>query len=75
MISREWLTTPRRGKSQLPRNLHKNHFVNEIFDMILLLYRIRGNEKAHEFEEWMYFFIQIILEGAQLLDWAQLIND
>lgn len=66
---------PREGKYQFLRGLHINNFSNKISNIIVLLYRSRGNEKAHKFEEWMYLFIQVVLTRNQLLDWKQLISD
>lgn len=62
VIAKNWLAKTKKGMSQLPRNLHRNHFV-EVADIMVLLHRVRGNEHVHGFKEWMYFFIQIILSG------------
>lgn len=57
VIAKNWIAKPKKGKSQLPHNLHKNHFVDQVAAIVVLLHRVRGSENVHSFEEWMYFFI------------------
>lgn len=71
---KDWLAEPKRGRSLLPQNLHRNHFV-EVVDIVVIFHRVRGNEDVHRFEEWMYFLIQIMLLEQQFLDWAKIITD
>ena len=44
-----------------------------VHDIIVLLHRICGSPNVRLFKDWMYFYIQIVLEGLQFLDWAELI--
>lgn len=74
-ITKEWFDPPKKGKSQLPKKMHKSHFRDEISDIIVLLHRGKRSVNAHEFEEWMYFFIQVIYASQQYLDWATIISD
>ena len=40
---------------------------------MVLLHRIYGSSYVCSFEEWMYFYIQIVLKGSQFLDWVELV--
>lgn len=54
--------------------MHWSHFAREILDMIVLLHRLKGNKNVHDFEEWMYLFIVVIIHGKQFIDWGSLIS-
>lgn len=46
-----------------------------IHDVMLLSHRARGFAKAYSFDDWIYCYVQLVLEGKQYLDWAELIAD
>ena len=73
VIARNWTVTFYKGGSRLPKILKKDHMSSCVHDIIVLLHRIIGSPDVLLFQEWMYFFIQIVMEGTQFLDWAELI--
>lgn len=46
-----------------------------IHDVMLLLHRARGSVEAYIFDDWIYCYVQLVLEGKQYLDWVELIAD
>jgi len=75
VIARNWLLKFQKGGSRLPRPLTRDHLIQEVRDIVVLLNRLRGNQHAYYWEDWMYFFIQVVLQGEQYLDWAEIIAD
>lgn len=63
-IFRSWLIKPQRGGSRLPKSLNRDHVKPYIRDLIVLLHKVKGVVDSYLFMEWMYHFIQVILERA-----------
>ena len=61
--ARSWFSQPRRGKSQLGKSIHRSLLKEEVENMVTLLSRIVGLGDSHEFEDWMFIFINMIYEG------------
>ena len=74
-IARSWFSQPRRGKSQLGKSIHRSLLKEEVANMVTLLSRIVGLHDSHEFEGWMFLFINMVCEGKQHIDWAEIISD
>ncbi|GLJ40667.1 hypothetical protein SUGI_0839700 [Cryptomeria japonica] len=75
IVEKYWLKVPQRGGSRLPKNPNKNHMLPHIHDVMLLLHRVRGSMEAYSFDDWIYCYVQLVLEGKQYLNWAELIAD
>ena len=45
----------------------------QVQDIMVLLHRICGSSDVSILEDWMYLYIQIVLEDSKFLDWAELI--
>lgn len=74
-IAKHWLRVPQRGGSRLPKYPNKNHMLLHSHDVMLLVHRVRGSVEAYNFDDWIYCYVQLVLEGKQFLDWAELIAD
>lgn len=76
IVNHSWLDKPRKGASKLQRkSLVRAYFKEDIGDMIVLLNRIMGNPQGAPFEPWMYYFINEIMNGVKMIDWARMISD
>lgn len=73
MIPRNWLLKIQKGGSRLPRSLTREHFIAEVRDIVILLNRLKWNAHAFYWEDWMNFYIQVMLNGSAYLDWGQVI--
>ena len=71
--SSSWTKKFYKGGPWLLKSLIKDHMDSHIHDLVVLLHRIKDSPKAYLFDNWMYHFIDIILEGKQYLDWAEII--
>ena len=74
-IVRSWFSQPRRGKYQLGKSIHRSLLKEDVANMVTLLRRIVGLWDSHEFEGWMFLFMNMIYEGKQHIDWAEIISD
>lgn len=75
-IAKNWLLTPKKGISRFPHPLTRDHMIPEIKDVITLLNKVKGNQHAFYWENWMYFFIQTILSDKNKhINWAEIIAD
>ena len=73
MMAKKWTQTNYRGGSRLPKIVTKDHMKFHIHDLMVLLHQIKGSLDVLLFEDWMYRYVEIILEGKQVLDWAELV--
>lgn len=76
IVNHSWLDKPRKGASKLQRkSLVRAYFKEDIGDMIVLLNRIMENPQGAPSEPSMYYFINEIMNGVKLIDWARMISD
>lgn len=63
------------GKRRLSstKPLTRENMIKDIRDMFLLSNRVKGNQHAFLWEDWMYFFIQVILGENSYIDWVKII--
>lgn len=61
VIARNWLLKFQRGGSRIPSPLTWEHLIRKVNNIVIMLHRVRGNQISFYWEDWMYFFIQIIL--------------
>lgn len=59
----------------MPKPLIIEHFCKDIADIVFLINRVKGNPHMFHWENWMYYFIQKIVEGDIFIDWADLIAE
>ena len=74
-VARSWLLQPKKGKSQLANSIHRSLLKEDVANMVTLLSRIIGLWDSHDFEGWMFVFINMVCEGKQHIDWAEIISD
>lgn len=72
--AKSWTESFHKGGSRLPKTLNKSQMTTQVQDIMVLLHRIFGSPDVSFFEEWMYFYIQIVLKGSQFRDWVELIG-
>lgn len=41
----------------------------------MILNRVKGNSHSFYWEDWIYFFVQVVLFGDRFLDWSQVITE
>ena len=70
-MARKWTESNYGGGSRLPKIVTKDHMKPHIHDLMVLLHWVKGLFDVFLFEEWMYCYVEIILKGQQLLDWAE----
>lgn len=75
VIARNLLLKVQKGGSQLPKPLTREHFIIEVLDIVILMNRVKGNSHSFYWEDWMYFFIQVLLSSDRYLDWSQVIAE
>lgn len=61
--------------SRLPKPLMREHPIKEVRNIVIPLHREKGSQQAFFWEDWMYFFIQVLLESECYLDSAKLIAE
>lgn len=49
--------------------------MEDIANMVIFLNRVTRNEDSNDLEGWMFLFINIICEGIQFINWAEIISD
>lgn len=69
-----WLLKPRPIK-KMPKTLPQTDFKEDYGDIILLLNRIMGIPQGELFQTWMYFFIDEIVFGVRMFNWARMISN
>ena len=72
-IAKSWTEFFYKGGSRLPKTLKKSQMTTQVQDIMVLLHRICGSSNVSIFEEWMYFYIQIVFKISQFLEWVELI--
>lgn len=75
VIARNWLLKFQKGGSTPPSPLTREHLIQEVRDIVILLHRMQGNQIAFYWEDWMYFFIQVFFGEKRYIDWAELIAE
>ncbi|KAH9292194.1 hypothetical protein KI387_042620, partial [Taxus chinensis] len=71
-IAKSWLKNPKKGASRLSKALFRVDFNEELSDFIIFLTCIMGFPSTNEFHFWMCPFINIICEGKQNINWAEI---
>lgn len=51
------------------------YFKEDNGDMIVLMNRVMGSPQGPPFEPWMYYFINEIITGVKMIDWAKIISN
>lgn len=74
IINKNWLLKSRPRLSKIPNTPHRIDFQEEYRDLITLLNRVTGAPQAFYFEKWMFFFIQVIVQGKGTIHWARIIS-
>jgi len=74
VINNNWLVQPMPHVSKVPKKLHKSDFHQEINYMVVFLNRIMGCPQSANFEPWMFFYIEEIISGKRMIDWAEMIS-
>jgi hypothetical protein len=70
LMNKRWLKSQKKSVKKIPVKLKRSDFYEDIGDIITLLARVFGKRDSHNCENWMFSFIQLILDGKQNLDWA-----
>jgi hypothetical protein len=70
LINKRWLKSHKKSVKKILVKLKRYDFYEEIRDIITLLAHVFGRRYYHNFENWMFPFNQLILDGKQYLDWA-----
>lgn len=53
IMNYSWMEKPKDHYSKIPKQLYKSDFKEEYNDMITILNRVVGLDKAYAFEDWM----------------------
>lgn len=75
IINRDWLQKSRPRLDKIPNGPYRMDFQEEFKDLITLLGRVVGAPQAFCFDKWMFFFIQIIIQGKGMINWARIISN
>lgn len=75
VIARNWLLKFQKSGSKLTLPLTQKHMIKEVRDIVILLHKVKRSQHAFFWEDWMYFFIQVILDQNKYIDWASMIAD
>lgn len=62
MLARKWTETNYNGSSRLPKIITKDHMKPHVHDLMVLLHQVKGFTDIFLSEDWMYHYIEIILE-------------
>lgn len=73
-INKRWIKTKKSIK-KLPTKLKRYNFSVEVGKIITLLSKEFGKRDSHAFQDWMFPFIQIILDGKQYLNQGQMVSN
>ncbi|KAH9311131.1 hypothetical protein KI387_026166, partial [Taxus chinensis] len=73
-VAKSWLKNPKKGASRLSKTLFRADFNEELSDFIILLARVMGLPSTNEFHFWMCPLINMVCEGTQNINWAEIIS-
>lgn len=73
-VNKNWLLKSRPRLNKIPNTPHRIDFQEEFRDLITVLNRIIGASQAFFFDKWMLFFIQVIVQGKGMFNWARIIS-
>lgn len=59
----------------MAKSIHRSSLKEDMENMVILLSRTMRLKDSHEFEFWMFLFINIVCEGKKHIDWEELISD
>lgn len=74
-INKNWLLKSRPRLNKIPNTSHKIDLKEEFRDLIIMLNRVIGAPQAFFFDKWMFFFIQVIVQGKGMFNWARIISN
>ena len=66
-IMHSWFPKPRGAKSKVPKTLFGTDLKPKIVNILVLIYRMKGEVEALNFLEY-YFMVQVICPGTQYID-------
>ena len=75
IINKRWLKKNRPHHSKIPKEIVWLDLQREYSDMVMMLSRIFGMPYSYRFESWMWYFVEQVMEEADIIDWARLISD
>lgn len=75
IINIKWLLTEKKVTTRIPKRQVRAQFFEEVEDIIVLLSRMAEFEIENEFKEWIFTYIQIILEIKGNICWSTLIAE
>lgn len=67
-INKNWLLKSQPRLNKVPNVPHKIDFQDEFRDLITMLNRVVGASQAFFFDKWMFFFIQVIIQGKGMFN-------
>lgn len=59
----------------MSRPLTREHMIQEVRDLIILLNGVKENQNSFLWEYFTYFFIQVVFDKEKFIDWAEIIVD
>ncbi|XP_057820202.2 uncharacterized protein LOC131033077 [Cryptomeria japonica] len=74
-INKNWLLKSRSRLNKIPNMPHRIDFQEEFEDLITMLNQIVGASQAFFFDRWMFLFIQVIVQGKGMFNWARIISN
>lgn len=74
LINQYWLKEKRGSANKVPQELFRSNFYEGYHDLVTFLSRVMGIPTAAYFQDWMFYFIEIIKEKAKF-HWAKIISD
>lgn len=75
MINSRWMNKPKPSRTKLPKQIISDDLKQEYYDLIMMLNRVGGCPQAFIFEPWMFYYINLVLEGKEHINWAVMISD
>ena len=74
LLKQNWVHEGKKGVTKASR-LTRSDFKSEYGDLIVRLNRIMGTPQGMQFESWMYYFIDEIVNRKGKFDWARIISE
>ena len=74
LLKHNWLHECKKGVIKSSK-FTRLDFKSEYGDFIVLLNRVMGVPQGMQFESWMYYFIDEIVNGKGKFDWARIISE
>lgn len=74
-INATWMWKSRPPRAKLPKQIILEELKQEYYDLIMILNRVNGSPQVYAFEPWMFFYISIVMEGKEHVNWARMISD